>query len=228
MSYAMSSELRGDVLDLIEDRLGSYMAGRVRPEEIATTFNYVLFDEFGKERLDLWDPSFKEMERFALSGHPAAVEAMQGLVRTLKPTFVGQYQVDPYNPAQTRVYSHHGTEACSPIPITKGVIGRAVRTGKDQFVPDVTQDPLHVGCDPGMEGTEAVLISWSDPYTSGDFRGRRVPIGVLDIDLNVKDALGEDDVSRLREIWDHYGKLIFPGEPSFEPIGELYVSEPIS
>lgn len=175
----------------LEKRLDAYMRGRSYPSEIATTFNFVLRDEFEK--------------------------------MGLKPVFVGEYFVDPAEPEQTRVYCHQGTEACSPIPIKRGVMGRAVRTGEDQYVPDVTKDTNHVSCDPDMEGSELVLISWSDPYKEGQYKGCSIPLGVLDIDFNVKEALSEKEIEGLRGTWDKYGKAIFPGEPAFAPKGELYV-----
>lgn len=176
----------------LEKRLSAYMEGRAYPTEIATTFNFILYDGFSKAGL--------------------------------KPVFVGQYFVDPANPEQTRVFCHQGTEACSPIPIRTGVIGRAVRSGRDQYVPDVTKDPDHIGCDPDMKGSELVLVSWSEPYVNGEFSGRRVPLGALDLDFNVKDALSGEDVKAIRKIWDAYGKLIFPGKPGFLPKGRLFVS----
>lgn len=205
------------LFDRMDGRLEAYMKGRVYPPEIATTFNYILYDEFSKAGL--------------------------------KPVFVGQYVVDPDNPEQTRVVCHQGTEACSPIPIKRGVIGRAVRTGKDQHVPDVTNsalyvsydfihgnmagdlvdesnaagDSLHVSCDAGMQGSEVVLTAWSDPYADGEYKGCRVPLGVLDIDLNVKEALSEKGITRMRQTWDRWGKYIFSGGPGFTPKGELYV-----
>lgn len=99
----------------LASRLSSYMETRTYPMEIATTFNFILFDEFTKANL--------------------------------MPVFVGEYFVGPAQPDQTRVFCHQGTEACSPIPIRRGVIGRAVTAGKDQYVPDVTKDKSHVGCD---------------------------------------------------------------------------------
>lgn len=178
-------------IEAVEKRLDGYMEGRKYSSEIATTFNFVLRDEF---------------ERAGL-----------------KPVFVGQYFVDPENPEQTRVYCHQGTEACSPIPIKRGVIGRAVRSGRDQYVPDVTADTNHVSCDPDMEGSELVLVSLSDPYKEGQYKGYSIPLGVLDLDFNVKEALSEKEMQGLRKIWDKYGKLIFPGEPAFEPKGELFI-----
>lgn len=133
----------------------------------------------------------------------------------LKPIFVGQYKIDESNPLQTRVFSWQGTEACSPIPINRGVIGRAIRTGKDQYVPDVTKDQNHVGCDPNMEGSELVLLSWSDPYISPYNKKIMAPLGVLDLDFNIKNALEKEDMKKMREIWDVYGKQIFPGIPKF-------------
>lgn len=177
--------------DAIKSRLDAYMKGRVYPGEIATTFNFVLRDEFEKAGL--------------------------------KPVFVGQYFTDPAECEQTRVYCHQGTEACSPIPIKRGVIGHAARTGEDQYVPDVTNDSNHVSCDPDMEGSELVLVSLSDPYKEGQYKGCSIPLGVLDLDFNVKEALSEKEIQELRKIWDKYGKLIFPGEPTFAPKGELFI-----
>ena len=177
----------------ISARLSAYMQGRAYPSEIATTFNFILFDEFSKAGL--------------------------------KPIFVGEYFVDPAAPEQTRVFCHQGTEACSPIPIRRGVIGRAVSTGSDQYVPDVTKDKSHVGCDPDMQGSELVLIRWSEPYSTGKFSGCRAPLAVLDIDLNTKEAFTQVEIASLRKIWDEYGKKIFPGVAQFEPKGGLFVKK---
>ncbi|MBM3229003.1 hypothetical protein FJZ26_01100 [Candidatus Parvarchaeota archaeon] len=172
----------------ITERLDAYMSGRVYPSEIATTFNFILFDEFSNK---------------VHTQHAGRLEnGKKARARMLKPVFVGQYFVDPKNPTQTRVFCHQGSEACSPIPIARGVIGRAIRTGTDQYVPDVTADKEHVGCDPNMKGCELVLVSWSSD--------NKVPLGVLDIDLNVKDAFSKQDIASLRKIWDKYGRMIFP------------------
>lgn len=218
-----SQTLRDRIIDGVEERLDSYLQGRVYPWEIATTFNFVLYDEFSKLRLDPEDPTYAHNLEMWSKGEIPPLEALFRITASLIPVFTGEYIVDPKEPYQTRVYSHHGTEACSPIPIQRGVIGRAVRTGEDQYVPDVTKDPLHVGCDPTMEGTEVVLISWSEPYSSGDHKGRVVPYGVLDLDFGRKMAVSEKDAERLRRIWDKYGKLIFPGEAPFDPTEEICV-----
>lgn len=191
MVHRMAS--RALLFDSLSQRLDSYMQGRVYPSEIATTFNFILYEEFSKAGL--------------------------------KPVFVGEYFVDPASPDQTRVFCHQGTEACSPIPIRRGVIGRAVTTGSDQYVPDVTKDKSHVGCDPNMQGSELVLISWSEPYCKGAQKDNSVPLGVLDIDLNVKEAFSEQEIAQLRSIWGKYGKLIFPGKASFEPKAGLFVKK---
>lgn len=201
----MPPKLKDDLLRVIETRLSDYLGGRTHPPEVATTFNYILYDEFNKERTN-----------------------GSGKGHSLKPVFVGEYFVDPVNPEQTRVFSHQGTEACSPIPITRGVIGRAVTTGRNQYVPDVTQDPEHVGCDPDMEGSELVLVAWSEPFAPGNphgigYVGRRVPLGVLDLDFNVKYALNRQERGRLKKIWEEYAKRIFPGEAQFQPRGKLCV-----
>jgi putative methionine-R-sulfoxide reductase with GAF domain len=202
MNNRMPSTLRVDMFDSIEGRLRSYMRGRVQPPEIAATFNFILYDELGKDR-----------ETNGAAG-----------TFNLRPEFVGQYRIDKSNPTQTRLFSHQGTEACSPIPIKRGIIGRAITTGKNQYIPDVRKDLSHIACAEVMEesgGTEIVLLSWSDPYTSGDYKGERIPLGVLDIDLKVLDAFSREDVEKLHRIWRPYGKLIFPGEPEFEMTTEL-------
>ncbi|GEM_PF-2206133 len=196
----MLQELVEEMFGSIEKRLAVYMEGRVYPNEIATTFNFILYDEFSKQR-----------------------KGSDDKIYSLNPVFVGQYFVDPASPIQTRVFSHHGTEACSPIPIRRGVIGRAVRTGADQYVPDVTKDSEHVGCDPNMGGSELVLISWSEPYGQGRYQGKSAPMGVLDLDFNVKNVLSIEDTARLRRIWDTYGPKIFPGQATFEPKESLSV-----
>jgi len=141
---------------------------------------------------------------------------------SLYPVFVGEYGIDPNSPQKTRVVSHQGTKACSPLKIIEGIIGRAIRTGKDQYVPDVTKDPDHVGCDPTMEGSELVLLSWSEPSIYGNKKIPSIPLGVLDIDLNIKNALTKYDRQRLRAIWDIYGKFIFPGKLRFEAPERVY------
>ncbi len=199
MPLEMPSKIKKEMFDSIESRLDAYMDGRVYPFEIATTLNFILHDEFDKYRIDIEENYY-----------------------TLKPVFVGEYFVDPKNPYQTRVFCHQGTEACSPIPIKRGVIGRGIRTGRDQYVPDVTKDIEHVGCDPNMQGSELVLLTWSDPYHSGPYQGYKIPLAALDLDFNIKNALKYEDVQRLRKIWDRWGKKIFPGEPLFLPKKEIY------
>ncbi len=180
-------------LDSVSQRIDAYMQGRIYPSEIATTLNFILYDEFSKAEL--------------------------------KPIFVGEYFVDPASPEQTRVFCHQGTEACSPIPIRRGVIGSALTTGSDRYVPDVTKDKTHVGCDPSMQGSELVLISWSEPCGKGAHKGSSIPLGVLDIDLNVKDAFSVPEIAQLRIIWGKYGKMIFPGKAQFEPKGKIFAKK---
>ena len=203
-STRMPLELRTEMWDSIDERLKVYMKGRKEPEEIATTLNFILFGEFGKSR------------------------TLGSGVHALLPEFVGQYRVDSKEPSQIRVYSHHGSEACSPIPITTGILGRAIRTGEDQYIPDVVEDPEHIACSEKMEesnGTEIVLLSWSDKISRGPYKGERIPLGALDIDLNVTNAFSDKDQSRLKRVWNAYGSLIFPGEPEFDitpKLAELY------
>jgi putative methionine-R-sulfoxide reductase with GAF domain len=200
MTERMPRKYRKEMFDSIEKRLNNYMVGRIEPSEIASSFNYILREEFEKER------------------------GTNGSRFSLNPEFVGEYKVDSDDPVQTRVFSHQGTEACSPIPIKNGMIGKAIREGKDLYIPDVSKAEGHIACAGVMDeigGTEIVLLSWSEPYSSGRLKDRRVPLGALDVDLKVTDAFSEDDLKRLKRIWRTYNKRIFPGEPQFEVKAEL-------
>jgi len=189
-SRRMPGDIRNEMFEQIERGLESVMKGREFPPEIARTFNRELYSAFEQDR-----------------------EVPGGGNYNLKPVFVGQYFVDPTDPRLIRVLSGAGTDACSPIPIKRGIIGRAMRTGRDQYIPNVLDDPDHVSCDDEMAGTEVVLLSWSDPFQTGPYKGKRMPLGVLDIDLNVEDALSPDDIARLKRIWRPYRSQIFPGDP---------------
>ena len=51
-----------------------------------------------------------------------------------------------------------------------------------------------------MEGSELVLIAWSDPYSSGFYKDKRVPVATLDLDVNVKNAFSGEDVKKAVEL----------------------------
>lgn len=76
-------------------------------------------------------------------------------------------------------------------PLDQGVVGRAVRTGEPQFVPDVRQDPDYVALEAETESEIAV------PLKKGD-----VVIGVLNVESRQKGELTEDDLRLLTLLGD--------------------------
>ncbi len=202
-------ELREEMWDGIKGRVDKYLGGRVYASEIATTFNFIVSDELSMQR---------------------KATPIQKLSYFYVP-FFGQYQVDPADPRQIRVLCHQGTEACSPIKIEQGgVIWRAILTGKHQLIEDVRKDPQHVTCDKIVEkygATEIALLTLSEPNKSGPYKGRRVPMGVLDIDiLGVNQVTLEEVKEKLLPLWRRVEKGVFPGEPEFQPPEGMFIAEP--
>src|SRR3989344_6984335 len=156
---------REEMFSDIERRFEVEMPTRKTPNEIANCLNNILFDEFEKTR-----------------------EIEGGSVFSLKPKFVGEYMLNPANPEEIITFAHVG-KGCSPLPSRGGIIGRAIRTGRSQYVPNVHKDEDHVSCNESMNGSEAVYLAISKPYTFGPDTRKKIPYAVLDIDLNVLDAL---------------------------------------
>ena len=170
----------------------NYMSGRKYPDDIATTLSAIL------------------RVNFDLAG--------------LKPVFVGVYKRDPQNPRLTYPSAANtgGLSDGMCTALEGGIIGRAIRTGTDQYVPSVHADPDHHACDESMGGTELVLLGWPEkPFSNGKYEGKIVPVGVLDIDLNREYALSRYGVASVAEIWRKYTNQIFPGEAPFQPIEDF-------
>ncbi len=199
---------RSEAIRGMEGLLKRIKANHVYPEEFARTFNY-------ESRKILNEAGFDSY-------------------------FFGQYRLDPRSPLYLRVFSGDGTEACTGFRINgRTIIGRAIRIGLDQYVPNVAKDPDHLACDKGMEekeGTEIVLISWSDPIKLGPYTESRVPLGALDFDSGItnafevesnnKNPFAQGDLKRLAKIWDNATKYILYGQPEFYITPELVKASP--
>jgi L-methionine (R)-S-oxide reductase len=82
-----------------------------------------------------------------------------------------------------------GKPACVRIALGKAVCGTAAETGETVIVPDVTQFPGHIACDPASQSEIAVpLVSWGKV------------LGVLDVDSASLNRFDEDDCEGLESI----------------------------
>jgi L-methionine (R)-S-oxide reductase len=83
-----------------------------------------------------------------------------------------------------------GTVGCLQIEIGRGVCGTAAAKRETILVPDVTQFPGHIACDPNSKSEIVVPV----------FDGDRELIAVLDIDSDRLDAFDEEDREGLERI----------------------------
>jgi GAF domain-containing protein len=85
---------------------------------------------------------------------------------------------------------YQGTLGCIHIPYTKGVCGRAARTGLTQIVDDVHADPEHVACDSRSNSEIVVPV----------FNSNNQLIAVFDVDSTEKSSFDEVDKKYIEEI----------------------------
>lgn len=82
-----------------------------------------------------------------------------------------------------------GKPACVRIPIGKGVCGTAARDQETVLVPDVSEFPGHIACDPDSKSEIAVpLLSWGKL------------LAILDIDSASLNRFDEDDQEGLEAL----------------------------
>jgi len=208
-----------DMFKDIRDQLKIHAPGRVYGPELAQGVNEIMFRQFSKSRGN-------------------------GRAYSLSPIFIGQYFVDPRDPTITRpmggaAIDHDddsGTGACTRLPITSGVIGSAIRSGRRVYVPDTSAPGLdHVSCDPRSESTpvsELVFVAWSLPYTSEnpnwtkELDGLQVPVGAFDLDFSGKDVLDDSIMGKIVRIYNKYSAALFRektwnGQADFRPPEEM-------
>ena len=83
-----------------------------------------------------------------------------------------------------------GTVGCLQIEFGRGVCGTAAAKRETVIVPDVSQFPGHIACDPNSKSEIVVPV----------FDRERALIAVLDVDSDVLDAFDEDDRAGLERI----------------------------
>lgn len=82
-----------------------------------------------------------------------------------------------------------GKPACVRIPFGKGVCGTAAATGESVIVPDVSDFPGHIACDPDSKSEIVVpLLNWGKV------------VGVLDLDSAIPNRFDEDDCEGLEAV----------------------------
>lgn len=146
--------------------------------------------------------------------------------------FLGPYMLDEQNPLVARALSNKGLTTGCILYLGKddrGIVRRALLSGLDQHIPDVTKDSDHLGCGDKMDkqhGTEIVQVGWSQPYRAPGkwYNGLITPVGGNDTDILRTDALSSEGLKRYTELWVPWSRRIFPGEAKFEPIEKYHVT----
>ena len=82
-----------------------------------------------------------------------------------------------------------GKPACVRIPVGKGVCGFAVKQCETVIVPDVSEFPGHIACDPASKSEIVIPL----------FDGERV-LGVLDVDSATLGRFDDQDAEGLNEL----------------------------
>jgi L-methionine (R)-S-oxide reductase len=90
-----------------------------------------------------------------------------------------------------------GTVGCLQIEFGRGVCGTAAEKKETVIVPDVSQFPGHIACDPNSKSEIVVPV----------FGPRRELIGVLDVDSDQLDAFDETDKQGLERIVALFGTI---------------------
>jgi len=89
-----------------------------------------------------------------------------------------------------KIGPYQGGHGCLVIPFSRGVCGAAARTGQVQLVADVEAFAGHIAC---ASSTRSELVL---PVRDGS----GALLGVFDIDSNLPDAFGQEDVDGLASI----------------------------
>ena len=95
-----------------------------------------------------------------------------------------------------KVGPYQGGHGCLEIPFSRGVCGKAARTGRIQHVPNVSEVADHIACSTTTQSEVVVPIF--------DHQGR--VMAVLDIDSDEADAFSDSDIALLESICLDLGK----------------------
>lgn len=99
--------------------------------------------------------------------------------------WTGFYRVTA--PNLLKIGPYQGGHGCLVIPFSRGVCGKAARTGEAQIVDDVEAFPGHIACSTSTR-SEIVLPVWN---RAGEL------LGVLDIDSDQPSAFTQVDAEKM-------------------------------
>jgi L-methionine (R)-S-oxide reductase len=132
--------------------------------------------------------AYAELQRIAdsvLAGTSDEIAGMATLCALLHHGFghlwTGFYRV--VGPSRLMVGPYQGTPGCLEIGFGRGVCGTAAAHEQAVIVPDVSQFPGHIACDPRARSEIVVPV----------FDGSRQLIAVLDLDSERLAAFDDDD-----------------------------------
>jgi L-methionine (R)-S-oxide reductase len=83
------------------------------------------------------------------------------------------------------------------IPIGRGLCGKAITTGADLNIPNVSGSPEYLACNLDTKSELIVLIRRHDEI-----------LGQIDIDSDVPDGFNEDEQAALKEVADALASLL--------------------
>jgi len=126
-----------------------------------------------------------------IDGESNLTANLANIAAALKQTF-GFFWVGFYvaRGGELVVGPYQGPLACTRIAFGKGVCGAAYSSGEVQVVPDVDKFPGHIAC--ASESRSEIVVPIFKP--SGEVWG------VLDVDSDKLNGLGDDDARGLTEI----------------------------
>ena len=105
-----------------------------------------------------------------------------------------------FNPDEQILWLHNyvgaGTEHAR-IPVGEGVCGTAVKEGRNQNVPDVTEVENYLACSPKTKSELVVLIRAGDEI-----------LGQIDIDSHTKAAFTEQDEEAVGAVADKLAEVL--------------------
>jgi GAF domain-containing protein len=131
-----------------------------------------------------------------LMGESLMITKMSTINSILRSYFPSYFWVGFYivHNSSLVVGPYQGTLGCLHIPFSKGVCGRAARTGQTQIVEDVHKDPEHVACDSRSNSEIVVPV----------FDAKKRLIAVFDIDSTEFASFDEIDKMYLEQIISHH------------------------
>ena len=203
MRRAVPAQIVRRALMSLESALDHEINREKDPRKIAKDFNKIAVRELEKNR------------------------KYEGKNYTLATSFFGQYLIDKKDPSRLLRFDYIG-KGCPIVPRDRevSIMARALATGQDQNIPNVSRDANHWQCSTEAKAEE-VYVRYG-LVEEGPFKGFYVAKGVIDIDFLQTNVLDKNESMQLSKIFAPYTKLIMPGPPKFEfdPEGNIYIMSP--